>query len=1281
MDDSLLRAAPSFDAWNELCAALDALEGAELEAALDRAETALASWPPRERSNGAWLEDDPRARIVRHHYAGGRRKSLADTEADLVAIAPHCISLSVRGQVGPELAALLTKHAAKLGHVTHLDLEGCKLGSEGAKHLAASGAFERVTHLDLRGCMIDGEGMEALASAPLMAGLVELSLGSNALGPRGGEALAKAPLEGVRRLDLDRAELEDEGVAAVAKASMPALEEVVLQSTGAGPLGAAGWGGAELPTLRSLDLSRNRNLGEAGAKALAETFSLPAVEALNVSVCSLGSAGIAALARCEAMASVRALDLRGNEAGWKGAKALANGVLRPKELAFGHNELKPKGAALLAGAPWFAELEALDVRFDGLKLEGARTLLDAGEGLREIVLADNGLGKSMKELAALPSLARLEKLDLDRNGIDGEGANALFASPHLKVKTLVLSGNDMRGAVLQGPVFESVEELEVERTKLGDEGIVTLVQGAPSPALRIVKVRASKATAASVDAIIAGERTLPAIESIVLAGLTKPLLKVEEWKARHAESPRIVRALVPSLMRKRVLGVAKNPPTASEKADAAPKERAPEAEASAPAWTPPPARPANAANAKAAACLEAFGIGHIEAAAWNDTGIVLATRGGVWRWDRRTFERIGGKGSHLMALSGDGRVVAVPERDGIVVSFLDQTRDPLRITYPETDKPWPIATTLSPGGDLLAFAHATGELSVVALPSGELLSRQKLDFFGFQLRVEQMAISDVGILAVADDHQTKRFARDGSAIGEPLPTFRPTRIRFHGERVYVTCQPSATSKPGDCFLRVFEGDTLVREVQTPSKAMYGQLADVALTRDGSRLFTGGRDQHLHGIDAASFTRFWLVEPRELDPVRRERVSWGKIEVRHLALSPDETELLVVSADEPLTLQVWQVGGARVASQVLPAGDSTATVSVARETGDVAYASTKGPPLLWRRGEPSPRFALELGRSEGVRVLALDPSGDEAVRCVGLSTQARCERVSRTGEVLREYPGHRDAVSCVGFDGDVTMTASYDGTIRLWRDGKEKCAKVLKVGARIRSAACAGGTVACAGDGVFHAWHGAGWKSAESFPSLGEKKRANHVAVHPSGELVAGRGWERVVWVWSLDGKRRDFEAPTDGAGPVAFSEDGALLFGGSKAGIEVWEVESGRHLATWALGESASALEVAGGRVHALTRSGRVEIWGVATLEDADATSDDLASTSVPEKSSAATVRLERDDRFYEVTLDGTKMTTRYGKKGGKGRSRAKSFATAAEASAASDEKIAEQEKKGYARR
>lgn len=167
--------------------------------------------------------------------------------------------------------------------------------------------------------------------------------------------------------------------------------------------------------LQHVHLSYNR-LGDGGAAALAQAF-WPNLKSLSVASNTIGPEGAAALAAAPHWKALKELSLQANQIGDEGVAALCNPC-----------------------CTWKTSMQSLDLSFNLLTAQAARSLAAAGFPLRCLALSANPkLGDDGAGALASASWSQTIKiLRLDLSGVGIEGVRALAAGPFVKLRLLSL---------------------------------------------------------------------------------------------------------------------------------------------------------------------------------------------------------------------------------------------------------------------------------------------------------------------------------------------------------------------------------------------------------------------------------------------------------------------------------------------------------------------------------------------------------------------------------------------------------------------------------------------------------------------------------------------------------------------------------------------------------------------------------------------------------------------------------------------------------------------------
>ncbi len=293
--------------------------------------------------------------------------------------------------------------------------------------------------------------------------------------------------EHLSRVNLGGQTLSADDLAAMAAAPMPALRHLTIGAATAEGVRALS-DGPWMARLEGLSFAALEP-GDEAVEALCRA-PLGRLKALELGKTQIGQRGAAAMAGCEGLGALERLAIRSASIDAPTARALSQGLGRLSSLRV--DECGIDGAtleALLAGALRPAEL--LLAR-NPLGLQGAEVLARLGDGIKALSLGRCGLDDSaMGALAGSRSLSDLETLEIDKpygdgpeNGLTGEGACALLASPHLtRLRRLTLHGRLGR---LDGPLLSNLSALALEGDLAGvDWGRLGAELGSQLKSLRL----------------------------------------------------------------------------------------------------------------------------------------------------------------------------------------------------------------------------------------------------------------------------------------------------------------------------------------------------------------------------------------------------------------------------------------------------------------------------------------------------------------------------------------------------------------------------------------------------------------------------------------------------------------------------------------------------------------------------------------------------------------------------------------------------------------------------
>jgi WD40 repeat protein len=352
----------------------------------------------------------------------------------------------------------------------------------------------------------------------------------------------------------------------------------------------------------------------------------------------------------------------------------------------------------------------------------------------------------------------------------------------------------------------------------------------------------------------------------------------------------------------------------------------------------------------------------------------------------------------------------------------------------------------------------------------------------------------------------------------------------------------------------------------------------------------GADGTLCSVEDPGALRRW-------DPATRRQLEHHALdEPATLWAFCPRARLLAAASDE---LSVWEVAGGRLrASWPQPSWVNAVTFP---PTGTlIATGHDGGVARLWdMAGE---RLLREMpGHGQAVSALAFSPDGTR-LACAGEDRLIRIWDL-QDGKPVGVLEGHTDRIPALAWrpDGTQIFSAGWDTTVRVWDVARcepvillnSHAAQVLALavspdGARLASADS---------DNAVHVWDTSRHRTVSVL--RGHSAEVRCLAFSPDGQRLASGGVERVIRIWDA----RTGEGPAEQADPLA-SRTGLAV---SPDGTRLISLGAGTTLRVWHTATARPALELEGEpvlRAFAASPDGRWLAGSVASVAGRDLPAD-----------------------------------------------------------------------------
>lgn len=413
-------------------------------------------------------------------------------EGNHTARLARSLSLYDRNWDHERLVALFTREELEpvFRELVILDLgRNFNLREEGAAALAGNPAVRNVRRLNLERARIGNEGLSSIVRSPHLS-LRSLDLQGNSINSAGLRYLGSdgSSLSQLENLELGHQFFEIRDLQPVIESpGFPRLNHLSLDGiTSRDSADMEVFESEKFNTLESLSLDGSR-IRDEHLQILANSPTMQKLTSLSLERSFIGSGGLTALADSKHISKLESLNLLQNGVRADGLEAFidSSNFRHLQSLSLGHNEFENEGLEVLSRAKKLNSLVRLDLSYTFISWErlGIFFRSDLAQQLEWLNLAGSRIGSPEGAIPLDPDLTySLRYLHMGHNNLGDQGLEDLIAAI--------------------APLLESVRTLNLSRNSISDDGVNILARAQPLPNLKVLILQKNNITLEGVEILM-----------------------------------------------------------------------------------------------------------------------------------------------------------------------------------------------------------------------------------------------------------------------------------------------------------------------------------------------------------------------------------------------------------------------------------------------------------------------------------------------------------------------------------------------------------------------------------------------------------------------------------------------------------------------------------------------------------------------------------------------------------------------------------------------------------